>query len=131
MAVTEGFKDFVRDLLADFGPVTIRNMFGGAGIYADGVMFAILVDDTLYLKADEASRRAFETEGMGPFTYEPAGKGPIAMPYWEVPPRLFGGAGRARFVGARSPSHRAREQGEIAPQAALTPAASPPRLRSL
>jgi len=89
MAVTEGFKDFVRDLLVDFGPVTIRNMFGGAGIYADGVMFAILVDDTLYLKADEASRRAFETEGMGPFTYEPAGKGPVAMPYWEVPPRLL------------------------------------------
>jgi DNA transformation protein and related proteins len=89
MAVTEGFKDFVKDLLADFGPVTIRNMFGGAGIYADDVMFAILVDDTLYLKADEASRRAFETEGMGPFTYEPAGKGPIAMPYWEVPPRLL------------------------------------------
>ena len=34
MAVTEGFKDLVKDLLADFGPVTIRNMFGGAGIYA-------------------------------------------------------------------------------------------------
>ena len=89
MAVTEGFKDFIEDLLADFGPVTIRNMFGGAGIYADGVMFAILVDDSLYLKADEASQRAFETEGMGPFTYEAAGKGPVAMPYWEVPPRLL------------------------------------------
>jgi len=89
MAVTEGFKDFIKDLLADFGPVTIRNMFGGAGIYADGVMFAILVDDTLYLKADEVSQRAYATEGMGPFTYRPAGKGPIAMPYWEVPPRLL------------------------------------------
>ena len=89
MAVTEGFKDFIEDLLADFGPVTIRNMFGGAGIYAGGIMFAILVDDTLYLKADEASQRAFETEGMGPFTYEPAGKKPVAMPYWEVPPRLL------------------------------------------
>ena len=112
MAVTEGFKDFIEDLLADFGPVTIRNMFGGACIYADGVMFAILVDDILYLKADEASRRAFETEGMGPFTYEAAGKKPVAMPYWEVPP--LGGAGRSRFMGARSPSHRARRQGEIA-----------------
>lgn len=89
MAVSEGFKEFVRDLLADFGPVNIRNMFGGAGVYADGVMFAILVDDVLYLKADEASQRAFESEGMGPFTYEPAGKGPVAMPYWEVPPRLL------------------------------------------
>ena len=89
MVVTEGFKDFVTDLLADFGPVSIRNMFGGAGIYADGVMFAILVDDTLYLKTDDASARAFASEGMGPFTYKPTGKKRVAMPYWEVPPRLL------------------------------------------
>ena len=89
MAVTEGFKNFVRDLLADFGPVTIRNMFGGAGIYADGVMFAILVDDTLYLKADEVSARAFAAEGKGPFTYRPKDRAPIAMSYWEAPERLL------------------------------------------
>ena len=89
MAVTEGFKDFVRDLLADFGPVTIRNMFGGAGVYADGVMFAILADDVLYLKTDQASARVFAQEGMRPFTYQPKGKAPIAMSYWETPPRLL------------------------------------------
>jgi DNA transformation protein len=89
MPVTAGFKAFVADLLSGFGPITIRNMFGGAGVHADGVMFAILVDDTLYLKADESSRRAFESEGMGPFTYRPSGKGPVAMPYFEVPPRLL------------------------------------------
>jgi len=89
MAVTEGFKDFVRDLLTGFGPVTIRNMFGGAGIYAEGVMFAILVDDILYLKADDASSRAFASEGMRPFTYRPRGKAPVAMSYWEVPERLL------------------------------------------
>jgi DNA transformation protein len=48
MPPTEGFKDFIRDQLAGFGPVSIRNMFGGAGIYADGVMFAIPVDDMSY-----------------------------------------------------------------------------------
>lgn len=53
MAVTEGFKDFVTELLIGVGPITIRNMFGGAGVYADGVMFAIVVDDVFYLKADE------------------------------------------------------------------------------
>jgi DNA transformation protein len=89
MAVTEGFKDFVRDLLADFGPVTIRNMFGGAGVYADGVMFAILADDVLYLKTNAVSAFAFASEGMTPFTYRPAGKDEVAMPYWEVPPRLL------------------------------------------
>ncbi len=89
MPVTDGFKDLVTDLLADFGPVAIRNMFGGAGLYADGVMFAIVANDVLYLKADEASARGFESEGMHPFTYRTPGKPPVAMSYWEVPPRLL------------------------------------------
>ena len=89
MAVTEGFKDLVKDLLADFGPVTIRNMFGGAGIYAGGVMFAILDDDVLYLKTDETSARVFREEGIEPFTYVMESKGPVAMSYFEVPPRLL------------------------------------------
>jgi DNA transformation protein len=86
MPPSEGFKDFIRDQL---GPVSIRNMFGGAGIYADGVMFAILADDTLYLKADGTTAPAFEAEGMGPFTYTPKDKAAVAMSYWEVPPRLL------------------------------------------
>jgi DNA transformation protein and related proteins len=89
MPPSEGFKDFIRDQLAGFGPVTIRNMFGGAGVYADGVMFAIIADDTIYLKADETTAAAFEAEGMSPFTYTPKGKAPVAMSYWEVPPRLL------------------------------------------
>src|SRR6478672_12240916 len=52
-AGSAAYKDFLKDLLAGFGPVSIRNMFSGAGVYADGVMFAILAEDTLYLKADE------------------------------------------------------------------------------
>jgi DNA transformation protein and related proteins len=89
MAVTDGYMEFVRDLLSGFGPVTIKNMFGGAGLYADdGVMFAILVDDTLYLKADETPSRAFAAEGKGQFTYVSRGKAPVAMSYWEVPERL-------------------------------------------
>jgi DNA transformation protein len=89
MAVTEGFKEFVRDLFAEFGPVAIRNMFGGAGVYADGVMFAILADDALFLKTDAVSALAYASEGMTPFKYTPRGKEPVAMSYWEVPPRLL------------------------------------------
>lgn len=89
MAPSDGFKDFIRDQLAGFGPVTIRNMFGGAGIYADGVMFALLADDVLYLKADDDSARAFRAEGMRPFTYERKGRPSVVMSYWEVPPRLL------------------------------------------
>lgn len=89
MAVSPGYKEFLADLLSEFGPVSIRNMFGGAGVYAEGVMFAILVDDTLYLKVDEASAPAFAAEGKGPFTYRPKDRAPVAMSYWEVPERLL------------------------------------------
>jgi DNA transformation protein len=89
MPLSPGFKEFLEDLFAVFGPVSIRTMFGGAGVYADGVMFAILVNDTLYFKADQASARAFAAEGKGPFTYQPKGRAPVAMPYWELPERLL------------------------------------------
>ena len=89
MTASEGFKDFITDQLTAFGPVRIRNMFGGAGVYADDVMFALIADDTLYLKADESSVPAFEAEGMGPFVYESEDRKPIAMSYWELPPRLL------------------------------------------
>ncbi len=89
MTVSAGYKAFLEDLLAAFGPVEIRNMFGGAGVYADGVIFAILVDDTLYLKADDDFARDFAAEGKKPFTYEAKGRKPVAMSYWEVPDRLL------------------------------------------
>jgi DNA transformation protein and related proteins len=89
MAVTVGYKEFLEDLLASFGPVSIRNMFSGAGVYADGVMFAILVNDTLYLRADAVSARDFAAEGKAPFASRRKGRAPIAMSYWEVPDRLL------------------------------------------
>jgi DNA transformation protein len=89
MPVSPAYKAFVQDVLSEFGPISIRNMFGGAGIYADGVMFAILIDDTLYLKADALSARDFAAEGKGPFTYRAKGRAPVAMSYWEVPERLL------------------------------------------
>lgn len=89
MPVRAAYKSFIQDLLSEFGPVSIRHMFSGAGVYADGVMFAILADDTLYLKADEVSARDFAAEGKGPFTYRPKGRGPVALSYWEVPERLL------------------------------------------
>jgi DNA transformation protein len=89
MPVSPAYKAFVQDVLSEFGPISIRNMFGGAGIYADGVMFAILVDDTLYLKTDALSAPDFAAEGKGPFTYRAKGRAPVAMSYWEVPERLL------------------------------------------
>ena len=64
MPVSDGYIEFVRDLLASFEPLRITRMFGGAGVYSEDVFFAILVDDVLYLKVDEQTRGAYESRGL-------------------------------------------------------------------
>lgn len=85
--------DFIRDLFAAFGPVTIRRMFSGAGIFADGLMFGLIVRDVIYMKADKANISDFEREGCTPFTYTRGRKSgrpsEHALPYWRVPERLY------------------------------------------
>lgn len=74
----------IHELFAPIGTVTIRRMFGGAGIYSQGVMFALEADGEVYLKVDEETRNAFSKAGSRPFTY--AGKGkPVTMSYWLLP----------------------------------------------
>jgi DNA transformation protein and related proteins len=80
--------DHIVELFTAFGPVVVRRMFGGAGIFADGVMIGLISDGVVYLKADEHSRQAFEAEGLGPFTYGKAGKRTV-MSYWRMPDRLY------------------------------------------
>jgi len=88
MAASEGFIALLKDVLGGLGPVSVRRMFGGAGVYADGVMFGLVADDTLYLKADDETKRAFEVEGLGPYGYDGHGKR-IDLPYWRIPERLL------------------------------------------
>jgi DNA transformation protein len=88
MSASESFISHLTESLAGLGPVTVRRMFGGGGVYCDSMMFGLISDDTLYLKADEATQAAFKAEGLGPFVYETAGRKPITMSYWRVPERL-------------------------------------------
>jgi len=83
------FHDFVRELFAGMGPVHVKRMFGGAGVYADGVMFALLAEETIYLKADEALKASLRALGCGPFVWVPE-SGPrkgehVEMGYWRLP----------------------------------------------
>jgi DNA transformation protein and related proteins len=89
MTASDGFVEFLKDLLGPLGPITVRRMFGGAGIFRDGVMFALIVDDTLYFKADDSNRRDFEAEGLAPFSYETKNGRNTIMSYWRCPDRLF------------------------------------------
>ena len=63
-------------------------MFGGFGIYQGEMVFAIIVDDRLYFKADAATRRNFTKLGLGPFTYSARGR-MVALQYYEAPPDVF------------------------------------------
>jgi DNA transformation protein and related proteins len=68
--------------------VAIKRMFGGGGVFLDGMMFGLVVDDVLFLKADDGNRFMFEAEGMGPFVYAAKGKS-VTMSYWRAPERLY------------------------------------------
>jgi len=81
--------DEIQELFTDFGAVAVRRMFGGAGIYADGVMFALVVDGVIYLKADEVNTPAFEREKLPPFTYETKNGKRGVMSYRRMPDRLY------------------------------------------
>jgi DNA transformation protein len=61
--------DRIKELFAEFGPVTVRRMFSGAGVFAEGLMIAIVVDGAVFLKADERTIPRFEREGLAPFSY--------------------------------------------------------------
>jgi DNA transformation protein len=79
----------IRELFAVFGPVTVRRMFGGAGIYADSTMFALVADGVIYLKADEQNLPAFEREQLEPFTYATKDGRRGVMSYRRMPDRLY------------------------------------------
>ncbi len=81
--------EFIRELFREFGPVQVRRMFGGAGIYADGVIFGIVVADQIYLKADVSTAPGFEREGCRPFEYSTKAGKHAVMPYWRLLDRLY------------------------------------------
>jgi len=81
--------DYIRDLFAELGTVHIRRMFGGAGIYAGDVMFGLVSDDLIYLKADAGTVPAFEREKCLPFQYTTKKGKRAVMSYWRLPDRLY------------------------------------------
>jgi DNA transformation protein len=82
-------REFLIDLFADFGPVTIRKMFSGHGISVDGVNFALSLRAGLFFRADEVTIPDFEAEGSKPFQYTTRAKTVLVNSYWELPARLF------------------------------------------
>jgi DNA transformation protein and related proteins len=122
-------RDFLIDLFADFGPVTIRRMFSGYGISADGTNFALALRAGLYFRADETTIPLFEAEGSKPFSYQTRAKTVTVNSYWELPARLFddsdelAGWARAALAAAQRAALRKRPKARKAAKKAITKAA--------
>lgn len=89
MVASDSFAEFLREQLAPLGRVSLRRMFGKAGVFCDGVMFGIVSDNMLYLRVDPHNEEAFEeARSSPPLNYEKKGR-TIDLAYWRAPERLF------------------------------------------
>jgi DNA transformation protein len=90
MALTAETVAWLEDLFSVVPGCSVRKMFGGAGVFRDGLMFALVEqNDRLAFKADEETVPAFRAEGMGEWTYPHKSGKEMSMGYWYAPDRLF------------------------------------------
>lgn len=95
MKATSEFAGNLNDVFALFGAIEAKRMFGGYGVYHDGLMFALVADDVLYLKADENSVGSFVELGLQQFEYEKSGK-KMRMSYYAAPEEIFDNPEKAK-----------------------------------
>jgi DNA transformation protein and related proteins len=89
MVASDSFAEFLREQLAPLGRITMRRMFGKTGVFCDGVMFAMVTENTLYVRVDDQNRVTFkEAESFPPLNYAKRGS-TIDLSFWRVPERLF------------------------------------------
>jgi len=123
------FARYCTELLAVLGPARSRRMFGGHGFYVDDVFVALIFQERLYLKADDATRARFEQAGCEPFVYEGGDGKRVTMAYYtapddamESPALMHPWARLAMEAGLRAAAAKARKK----PQAGRTPTVKPP-----
>src|SRR5512135_3455648 len=89
MGISNEFVDYVVDQLAGWGDVSVRRMFGGAGLYRQGAMFAVIADDVAYLKVDDSNRADFIQAGSAPFEPYPDKIRTTIRTYYEIPAEVL------------------------------------------
>jgi DNA transformation protein len=83
MPVSEEYLDYAVDQLGCVGEVVAKKMFGGVGLYHQGLFFGLIAGDVLYFKVDDENRPSYQAAGSMPF--QPYGEGSYSMSYYEVP----------------------------------------------
>ena len=85
MAISDEFVEYILEQLSSWGEVSVRRMFGGAGLYRSGTMFAVIADDVAYLKVDDSNRDDFVRAGSAPFEPYPDKIKTTIRTYYEIP----------------------------------------------
>lgn len=112
MAISDEFINYVICQLENWAEVSARKMFGGAGLYCDGMMFGLIADDVVYLKVDDSNRKDFITAGSSAFNPYPDKAKTTVMSYYEIPvdvlenpEQLAEWAQRSLVVARKNKSH--------------------------
>jgi DNA transformation protein len=95
------YTEFLQEVFEQFGPVTVRKMFGGVGLFFNGLMFGLVSDDKIYLKVDAENTRFFEERGLGPFEYSRRGK-TVKMSFFLAPEEILDDREEAALWAERS-----------------------------
>ena len=95
------YVEFLKEVFEQFGPIHPRRMFGGYGLFHKGLMFGLVADDVLYLKADETLSAFFEERELEPFQYEKHGK-TFKLSYYTAPEEIFEDPAEAKGWALRS-----------------------------
>ena len=89
MPVSTSYREYVADQLSPLGPVLIKRMFGGAGLYFDGRMFGLIDDDTVYLRVDDETRPELVARGMTPFHPVRSDPKKVSQNYYQLPAEVL------------------------------------------
>ena len=79
------FADYVVELMSEWAAVSARRMFGGHGLYREGMMFALIIEEELFFKSDAINVAQFKSEESHPFTYQSKTR-TVQVSYWSAPP---------------------------------------------
>lgn len=129
----------IRELFAEFGPVDVRRMFGGVGVFVDRRMIALVSRDVIHLKADAQTIQDFEREGLAPFSYAKKDGERKLTSYWRMPDRLYDDpeelarwARAAHAAALRAADHRGKPKRSVGSKAkpGLRRSAAPARRKA-
>jgi len=101
MTVSQEYVNYVLDQLAGVPGIVTRRMFSGVGIYSDEVFFAVIFQDQLYFKTDDASRQSYLDRGMSGFRTSNV-KVDLKMNYYTVPAEILEDAEELREWARRA-----------------------------